>query len=143
MLPYAVRRKSFILFLSLLFEVVLSSLGSCLLYSFHSSSYILIFSPTMMGLSFTRLAVLTAVLCPLVAPLHVPSTAPLTPRVPWKEHGIWDGPAKRPDGGCKNRPRSRDCWNGEFNIDTDMDLKWPNTGKVVKVGRFGDIRGRF
>ncbi|KAF2123461.1 multicopper oxidase [Dothidotthia symphoricarpi CBS 119687] len=29
-------------------------------------------------------------------------------------------------------PTSRDCWDGTHNIDTDMDITWPNTGKTVR-----------
>lgn len=96
-------------------------------------------------LSFiTRVAALTAILCPLVAPLSVPTTEVLTPKVPWKEHGLWDHPARRQygeyptNGGCNHGPQSRGCWHGEVDIDTDMDLHWPNTGKVVKVRDFND-----
>jgi hypothetical protein len=93
-----------------------------------------------------RLAALTAVLAPLVTPLHLPSTEVLTPRVPWKENGLWDHVTKRTDGGyptsgCNHGPHSRGCWHGDFDIDTDMDLHWPNTGKVVKVREFEDIQG--
>jgi hypothetical protein len=58
-----------------------------------------------------RAAALLALLCPLATPLGIPSTG----------------------GGCTHGPTSRGCWNGDFNIDTDMDEHWPDTGKVVKV----------
>lgn len=35
---------------------------------------------------------------------------------------------------CRHGPQTRDCWDGSFTIDTDMDVKWPNTGRVVRVG---------
>jgi hypothetical protein len=101
----------------------------------------LYFTFTML-LSIAKAAALTILLCPLVTPLRLPSTDILTPRVPWKEHGLWDH-KRRTDygnstgnstsGDCNHGPKSRGCWHGEFDIDTDMDLQWPNTGKVVKV----------
>jgi hypothetical protein len=81
-----------------------------------------------MVLSTTRVATLFGLLLPYVAAFALPE-------VPWKESGIWAG-RKRQNGydtGCNYGPQSRGCWTGEFNIDTDMDLNWPNTGKTVKV----------
>jgi hypothetical protein len=34
---------------------------------------------------------------------------------------------------CVHGPYSRHCWDGDFSIDTDMDLSWPDTGKIVKA----------
>jgi hypothetical protein len=87
--------------------------------------------------TIAKAAALVALLCPLVTPLGVPSSEMLRPSVPWKESGLWSH-QKRQDsyptgGGCSNGPTSRGCWNGDFNIDTDMDEQWPDTGKVVKV----------
>jgi hypothetical protein len=83
---------------------------------------------------------LIALLCPLATPLNTPSTKLLRPKVPWKESGLLDNKyfQKRQDdyptsGGCIHGPSSRGCWHGEFDINTDMDKSWPNTGKVVKV----------
>lgn len=39
---------------------------------------------------------------------------------------------KSPSSNCTHGPSSRGCWQGEFSIYTDMDLKWPSTGKTVK-----------
>jgi len=88
-----------------------------------------------MLLSAVKAAALTALLCPLVAPLSLPSTEILTPRVPWKDTGLYDHPKRDgySTGGCNHGPSSRGCWHGEFDIDTDMDEHWPETGKVVKV----------
>jgi hypothetical protein len=91
-----------------------------------------------MVFSIVKVATLAALLCPLVTPLGLPSSSPayLTPRVPWKESGLWDH--KKRDGyptgdACNHGPSSRGCWHGDYNIDTDMDDRWPETGKTVKV----------
>jgi hypothetical protein len=87
--------------------------------------------------SMFKVATALGLLLPFVASLTVPSVEYLTPRVPevpWKETGLWSGHQKR-DGyktNCNHGPTSRGCWNGDFDIDTDMDLHWPNTGKTVK-----------
>lgn len=87
-------------------------------------------------LSTTRVATLLGLLLPSVAAFAVPAQT-LTPRVPWEEHGLFEGHQKRGqdgyDTGCNHGPSSRGCWTGDFNIDTDMDLHWPDTGKTVKV----------
>lgn len=46
--------------------------------------------------------------------------------VPWKKDGIFAR-----DSACSNGPFTRSCWEGGFSVDTDMDVKWPNTGKIV------------
>ncbi|KAF2873996.1 multicopper oxidase-domain-containing protein [Massariosphaeria phaeospora] len=56
--------------------------------------------------------------------------------VPWKRTGL-SGHVSRsdykyPTDGCVHGPKSRSCWGDGFDISTDMDLKWPNTGKTVK-----------
>ncbi|KAH7406828.1 multicopper oxidase-domain-containing protein [Phaeosphaeria sp. MPI-PUGE-AT-0046c] len=83
--------------------------------------------------SFAKTVALAALLSPLVASLGVPSSNGLKPRL---SRGIYDLPNRqRRDGyptGCTNGPSSRSCWSGDFNIDTDMDEHWPDTGKVVK-----------
>ncbi|KAF1837419.1 laccase [Decorospora gaudefroyi] len=73
-----------------------------------------------------------------VTSLAVPAErlTPRVPEVPWKKDGLWSGHKKR-DGyntnsSCNHGPQSRGCWNGDYNIDTDMDFVWPNTGKTVK-----------
>lgn len=60
--------------------------------------------------------------------------APKTPPVPWKDTGLFSGHVHRSGypTSCNNGPQSRDCWYDDFNIDTDMDLEWPDTGKTVK-----------
>lgn len=78
--------------------------------------------------SITRAASLVSILLPYATALALPD-------IPWKESGI-SAIHKRQYGyntGCENGPQSRGCWTGEFSIDTDMDLHWPNTGKTVKV----------
>jgi hypothetical protein len=59
---------------------------------------------------------------------------PKTPPVPWKDTGLFSGRVSRSGypTACNNGPQSRDCWYDDFNIDTDMDLEWPDTGKTVK-----------
>jgi hypothetical protein len=52
--------------------------------------------------------------------------------VPWKRSGL-DTVERRNYDTCSNGPASRACWQGDFNIDTDMDLEWPDTGKTVTV----------
>jgi hypothetical protein len=107
-----------------------------LYYTFFSSIPIV-----RMVLSVTKAVALAALLCPLASSLNVPSTEILRPRVPWKDTGLWSHtPKKRQDGyptsgGCNHGASSRGCWQGDFDIDTDMDESWPNTGKVVKVNR--------
>jgi hypothetical protein len=40
-------------------------------------------------------------------------------------------PTLAPDTACTvNGPLTRNCWPGEYNIQTDFDLRWPNTGVV-------------
>ena len=58
-----------------------------------------------------------------------------------EERSVYSGPvarntAKRDENsiGCKHGPTARSCWNDNYNIDTDMDLEWPTTGIVRKVG---------
>jgi hypothetical protein len=91
-----------------------------------------------MVFTYLKAAALLALLCPLATPLSVPSSEFLKPRVPWRDSGLWDHKEKRDGyptgGGCNFGPSSRGCWHGDFNIDTDMDEHWPNTGKTVKVG---------
>jgi len=79
-------------------------------------------------------------LLPSVASFAVPATE-LTPRtleVPWKKSGLYSGRKRRRmrrddyNTGCNHGPESRGCWTGDFDIDTDMDEEWPNTGKTVK-----------
>jgi hypothetical protein len=57
-----------------------------------------------------------------------------TPEVPWKKTGLFSGRSKRQgyETSCNHGPQSRGCWIGDFNIDTDMDVSWPDTGKTVK-----------
>jgi len=33
--------------------------------------------------------------------------------------------------GCKFGPKARGCWSKDFNIDSDAEERWPNTGKTV------------
>lgn len=89
-----------------------------------------------MLLSIAKAAALTALLCPIVRSLSLPSPEILRPRVPWKDTGLWEHQKRDgyPTGGCNHGPSSRGCWKGDFDIDTDMDEHWPDTGKVVKVG---------
>jgi hypothetical protein len=87
--------------------------------------------------SVAKVATLIALLSPLVTPLGLPSSPGfLTPRVPWKDTGLWDHYKRDgyPTGeGCNHGSSSRGCWHDDFDIDTDMDEHWPNTGKTVKV----------
>jgi hypothetical protein len=32
---------------------------------------------------------------------------------------------------CVNTESSRQCWSSGFDINTDTEVKWPNTGKIV------------
>lgn len=96
--------------------------------------------------SIAKAVGVAALLCPSVLAIAVPSE-PLgrrTPEVPWKKSGVsdtWrqkrhDNFVDRPIGKRTNNvnsPSSRDCWDGHYNIDTDMDLEWPDTGKTVNV----------
>lgn len=70
-------------------------------------------------------------------------SAPSQLEVPWKERGLYSGSAAKSaarrddDGystGCNHGPVARSCWKDQYNIDTDMDLEWPTTGVVRKVG---------
>ncbi|PPJ53188.1 hypothetical protein CBER1_11893 [Cercospora berteroae] len=36
-----------------------------------------------------------------------------------------------PTATCTNGPNSRGCWSGGFDIDTDFDQDWPETGRTV------------
>ncbi|PSN74955.1 hypothetical protein BS50DRAFT_643487 [Corynespora cassiicola Philippines] len=84
--------------------------------------------------SITRIVGLLALLSSPLAALPSP---PRAPDVPWKREGLRDIPKGNYDnsyqhGGCRHGPRSRSCWSDGFDVSTDMDLKWPNTGKTVK-----------
>ncbi|PQE28649.1 hypothetical protein CJF30_00010933 [Rutstroemia sp. NJR-2017a BBW] len=35
--------------------------------------------------------------------------------------------------GCVNSASSRNCWDEKYSIDTDSEIKWPNTGVIVPV----------
>ncbi|KAF2033923.1 hypothetical protein EK21DRAFT_97740 [Setomelanomma holmii] len=83
-------------------------------------------------MQLTKTAALAASLAPLVTPLSLPSSDLLRPRVPWKETGLSSHQKRDYPTSCTHGPSSRGCWNGNFNIDTDMDLQWPDTGKTVK-----------
>jgi len=74
------------------------------------------------------LAWLISFLCPAVLSVAL-SSEYLTPEVPWKKRGL--PPYVEP--GCVNGPSSRACWKGGFSIFTNVDTKWPSTGKLVKV----------
>jgi hypothetical protein len=34
---------------------------------------------------------------------------------------------------CRNGPNSRNCWYGKYDINTDYENEWPDTGDVVDV----------
>jgi len=90
--------------------------------------------------STTQLAVLlSTLLSPLVVASAVPAQ-PLTPRIPKTGIGsthLYKKPTD--DTSCRNGPTSRGCWEGDFNIDTDMDLHWPDTGRTVKVSTLDQV----
>lgn len=65
--------------------------------------------------SFTTSVYLLALLLPLATSLSIP----------WKR-----------ESRNLNGPSSRGKWDGEHDIDTDMDLAWPVTGRTVKVYHF-------
>lgn len=86
-----------------------------------------------MSSSITRATALLVWLLPSVIAFTLPAE-PLRPRVPWAKTGIYDG-YKRRNGyptSCSHGTSSRGCWHGDFDIDTDMDIHWPTTGKTVK-----------
>jgi hypothetical protein len=35
--------------------------------------------------------------------------------------------------GCSNGPNHRDCWYGNYDINTDYENEWPNTGNIREV----------
>ena len=35
--------------------------------------------------------------------------------------------------GCQNSASNRGCWGGGYDINTDYETAWPNTGNIVKV----------
>ncbi|KAF2794437.1 multicopper oxidase [Melanomma pulvis-pyrius CBS 109.77] len=78
-----------------------------------------------------RAAGLATLLCPTVLSVVLPSDH-LTPEVPWKRNGLSIRHDNGYPTGCTHGPGSRGCWNGDFDISSDMDLKWPATGKTVK-----------
>jgi hypothetical protein len=82
--------------------------------------------------SISRAAGYLALLCPTVLSAVLPSDH-LTPEVPWKRNGLSLRDAGGYHTGGKHGPDSRDAWDGEHDISTDYDLKWPSTGKCVKV----------
>lgn len=89
-----------------------------------------------MVFSISRVATTLGLLLPTVASFAVSyeDLRPRTPEVPWKKTGLFTGHSKRQgyETACNFGPESRGCWYGDFNIDTDMDVSWPNTGKTVK-----------
>jgi FtsP/CotA-like multicopper oxidase with cupredoxin domain len=80
--------------------------------------------------SIARVAGIVALLCPTVLSAVLPAEQL---HVPWKRDGIYSrSPNKAAsDYGCEHGPSNRECWSEGFNIDTDMDEKWPETGKTV------------
>lgn len=84
--------------------------------------------------TFARAAALIALLCPQVFSIAIGSP-PATPEVPWKysKRGLFDR-GYGDDSSCAHGPSTRTCWGGGYSVSTDMDLKWPSTGKCVKVG---------
>ena len=38
-----------------------------------------------------------------------------------------------PRPNCVNGPQSRNCWRGRFDINTDFEQAWPDTGRVAYV----------
>jgi hypothetical protein len=89
--------------------------------------------------SIGRAAGYIALLCPTVLSAVLPSDH-LVPEVPWKRNGL---PLRRTEDGyntgSKHGPNSRGAWDGEYDISTDYDLKWPTTGKTVKVTLFASF----
>lgn len=89
-----------------------------------------------MVFSISRVATAVGLLLPIVSSFAVPAErlTPRVPEVPWKETGLFSGHNRRDDyeTSCNHGPQSRGCWDGEFSIDTDMDVSWPTTGKTVK-----------
>lgn len=90
--------------------------------------------------SIARAAGIIALLCPSIFAAALPAApvTPLSPEVPWKRNGLSDRVRRDNSNGyghnCGSHgPKSRNCWSGDFDINTDMDLKWPDTGKTVKV----------
>ncbi|KAK1907109.1 hypothetical protein P3342_006297 [Pyrenophora teres f. teres] len=86
--------------------------------------------------SASRVITLLGLLLPSVVSFVVPATEVGARKleVPWKKTGLYSGYRKRKDGhfaGCNHGPQTRGCW-GDFDIDTDMDEEWPDTGKTVK-----------
>ncbi|KAF2715764.1 multicopper oxidase [Pleomassaria siparia CBS 279.74] len=80
----------------------------------------------------TKVAGYVVLLSPAVLSAVLPSRH-LTPEVPWKRSGLGRRHEEaRTSGGCSYGPNSRGCWSDEYDISTDMDLKWPDTGKLVQ-----------
>ncbi|KAF2194460.1 multicopper oxidase [Zopfia rhizophila CBS 207.26] len=79
--------------------------------------------------SIARAAGFLALVCPTILSAALPSE-PLAPTVPWKSDGIYQHNKGR-DYGCSHGRKSRNCWSDGFNVETDMDEKWPDTGKMV------------
>jgi len=86
--------------------------------------------------SIARVAGVLALLCRPLLSVALPSYD-LAPEVPWKRSGLFDLVGRGHDNknydGCVHGPKARTCWGGDLNVDTDMDFKWPDTGKTVKV----------
>ncbi|RMZ73074.1 copper ion binding [Pyrenophora seminiperda CCB06] len=87
--------------------------------------------------STSRVVVFLALLLPTIVSIAVPVTeaAPQKLDVPWKKSGLYSGYRRRRDGyntGCNHGPETRGCWPNGFDIDTDMNKEWPDTGKTVK-----------
>ncbi|KAF1976436.1 hypothetical protein BU23DRAFT_48462 [Bimuria novae-zelandiae CBS 107.79] len=80
------------------------------------------------------LASLLVLLCPSVLSFAIQSQRDAL-EVPWKlsRRGVVSSYNRRQydTGACENGPKSRSCW-GQFDIDTDHDREWPDTGNIVK-----------
>lgn len=89
-----------------------------------------------MVITTAGVAAFLSLLLPSIVFAAVPAErfVPRVPEVPWKESGIYSR-TRRSYGynaSCYHGPQSRGCWYGDYSIDTDMDFKWPTTGKTVK-----------
>ncbi|KAF9728360.1 hypothetical protein PMIN02_008335 [Paraphaeosphaeria minitans] len=72
-------------------------------------------------------ALLLAIICPSVFSFALPKADDLInllKRSPEPSNSVRNH-------SCQNGPQSRACW-GDFDIETDMDASWPDTGNTVK-----------
>jgi hypothetical protein len=69
--------------------------------------------------------ILTSFLIPSISAFSIPAVKRITATNAYSNNGSTSG--------CVNSASSRNCWDENYSIDTDSEVKWPNTGVIVPV----------